>query len=61
MRIKTKEVDIIIGPIVMTPQRFQQMDFPYAFIISQLSLIIPMPGRTLNGISAVWKPFQTEV
>lgn len=51
----------MLGTIIMVPTRLEFMDFPYAFTVHFLDLVMPMPARTVHGIAAVWKPLEHAV
>ena len=55
-----QKADLIITSAALTNARYKQMDFPYAFMVSPLGELIPMP-RPSDDVEAVWKPLQPTV
>lgn len=56
-----KVVDMLLGPLILVSTRLELMDFPYAFMLHVLDLVMPMPSMTVYGIAAIWKPLQPAV
>lgn len=55
-----KQCDLIIGSLVMTPDRFRYLDFPQPWMEEPAVLVIPAPIPTTN-MGSIWQPFQLPV
>lgn len=49
--------DLVLTSLVMTPSRYENMDFPHPFMEEAAVLVIPAPDAS-NYIGSIWKPFE---
>jgi ionotropic glutamate receptor len=60
LKIIVQKCDLVIGALVMTPDRYALMDFAEGYAYSSMVILIPMPESSDNG-AAITQPFQISV
>lgn len=55
-----KKAEMAVGAIVMTPQRYEQADFPMPWQWSSYGVVVPFPKTTVK-FGSLSDPWQLEV